>query len=148
MIKKVATKMDDRWKEINKNRSYAQVVGGYAAKVSQAIHAGALSIAPIEEKRIIVRLSDTATAETIKEQLREEIIERIKEGAGAAPVNRQVIAVRKLPSEDLAVYVNSPATKKEIKSIVDWAKMIASEVVVKKRIWPVLIYDVRVADYL
>jgi hypothetical protein len=67
MIKKVATKMDDRWKEINKNRSYAQVVGGYAARVSQATYAGALSMAPTEEKRIIVRLPDTATAETIKE---------------------------------------------------------------------------------
>jgi hypothetical protein len=33
-IKKVALKMEDRWKEINKTKSYAQVVGGYAAEVS------------------------------------------------------------------------------------------------------------------
>jgi hypothetical protein len=95
------------------------VVKGYAARVSQAIYAEALSIALTEEKRIIVRLPDTATAKTIKEQLRKEIIERIKEGADAALANRQIVAVKKLPSENLAVYVNSPVTKKEIKSTVD-----------------------------
>ena len=67
MIEKAATKIDNRWKEINKNRSYAQVVGGHTARVSQATHAGAPSMALTEEKRIIVRLPDTATAETIKE---------------------------------------------------------------------------------
>ena len=67
MIEKMATKIDDRWKEINKNRSYAQVVGGYTARVSQATHTGAPSMAPTEEKRIIVRLPDIITAETIKE---------------------------------------------------------------------------------
>jgi hypothetical protein len=110
------------------------VVEGYAVRVSQAIYAGALSIALTEEKRIIVRLPDTATAETIKEQLKEKIIERIKKGVGAALVNRQVVAVRKLPSEDLAVYVDSPVTKKEMEFIVDWAKRIAPEAVIKKRI--------------
>jgi hypothetical protein len=59
--------MNDRWKKINKNKSYAQVVKGYTVRVSQAIYAGALSIALTEEKRIIIRLLDTATAETIKE---------------------------------------------------------------------------------
>jgi hypothetical protein len=119
MIKKIATKMDDRWKETNKNRSYAQVVGGYAVRVSQATYAEAPSMALIEEKRIIIRLLDTATAETIKEQLKEEIIERIKKGAGATSVNRQVVAVKKLPSEDLAVYVNSPVIKEKIEFIID-----------------------------
>jgi hypothetical protein len=67
MIKKVATKMDDRWKEINKNKSYAQAVGGYGAGMAQAIRVGALSMALTEEKRIIVRLPDATTAEIIKE---------------------------------------------------------------------------------
>ena len=72
-----------------------------------------------EEKRIIVRLPNTTTAETIKEQSREEIIKRIKEGAGAALANHQIVVVRKLPSGDLAIYINSPAAKKEIKSTID-----------------------------
>jgi len=53
--------MDDRWKEIN-NKSFAQVVGERVAGVSQAIRAGAQSMAQTEEKRIIVHLSDTTTA--------------------------------------------------------------------------------------
>jgi hypothetical protein len=72
-----------------------------------------------EEKRIIVHLSDTTTAEIVREQSREEIIERIKEGAGAAPANRQVVAVRKLKSGDLAVYINSTMTKKKIETIIN-----------------------------
>jgi hypothetical protein len=53
-----------------------------------------------------------------------------------------------LPSGDLAVYVDSPAAKKEMESTVDWAKRIAPGAVIKKRTWPVLIYGVRIADYL
>jgi hypothetical protein len=45
-------------------------------------------MAIIEDKRIIVRLSDAITAETISEQSREEIIKRITEGVGAASANR------------------------------------------------------------
>ena len=60
------------------------------------------------------KVPDTTTAETVGEQSREEIIERIRGGAGTAPANRQVVAVRKLKSGDLAVYVDSPAAKKEI----------------------------------
>jgi hypothetical protein len=95
------------------------VVEEYTAKVSQAIYARALSIALTEKKRIIIRLPDTATAETIKEQLKEKIIERIKEGAGATLANRQIVVIRKLPSGDLAVYVNSPTTKKKIEFTID-----------------------------
>jgi hypothetical protein len=72
-----------------------------------------------EEKRIIVYLPDTVTAETVREQLKEKIVERIKGGVGATPANRQVVAVRKLKSGDLAVYVDSPAPKKEIEFIID-----------------------------
>jgi hypothetical protein len=111
----MASKIKDRWKKINKTRSYAQAVEEYAAGVSQAIRAGALSMAITEDKRIIVRLSDAITAETISGQSREEIIRRIREGAGAAPANYQVVAVRKLRSGDLAIFVDSPAAKKKIK---------------------------------
>jgi hypothetical protein len=104
-------------------------------------------MAPTEEKRIIIHLPDNTTAETVGEQSREEIIERIRGDAGAAPANRQVVAVRKLKSGDLAVYVDSLAAKKEMESAVDWANRIAPGAVVKKRTWPVLIHGVRVADY-
>jgi hypothetical protein len=100
-----------------------------------------------EEKRIIIHLSNTTTAEIVREQSREEIIKRIREGAGAAPANRQIVAVRKLKSGDLAVYVDSTMTKKEMETTVNWANRIAPGAVVKKRTWPVLIYKVRVADY-
>jgi hypothetical protein len=73
----------------------------------------------IEEKKIIIHLPDTTTAEIIRDQSREKIIERIREGAGAAPTNRQMIAVRKLKSGDLIIYINSTMTKKEIKTTVD-----------------------------
>jgi hypothetical protein len=73
----------------------------------------------IKDKRIIVRLSDAKTAETISGQLKEEIIKRITEGAGATPANRQVVAVRKLRSKDLAIFIDSPAAKKKIKSAID-----------------------------
>jgi hypothetical protein len=139
--------MEDRWKEINKTRSYAQAAGGHAAGVSQAIRAEALSMAITEDKRIIVRLSDTITAETISEQLREKIIKRIREGVGAAPANRQVVVVRKLRNEDLAIFVDSPAAKKKMKSAINWVKRIISGAVVKKRTWPILIYRVKMADY-
>jgi hypothetical protein len=145
-IEKIAMKMEDRWKETN-NKSYAQVVAGRAAGAPQAIRAETQSMASTEEKRIIVHLPDTTTAEIIGEQSREEIIERIREGAGAAPANRQVVAVRKLKSGDLAVYVDSTMTKKEMETTVDWANRIAPGAVVKKRTWPVLIHGVRVADY-
>jgi hypothetical protein len=101
-----------------------------------------------EDKRIIIRLSNAITAETISEQSREKIIERIREGVDAVSANRQVVAVRKLRSGDLAVFVDSPAANKEMESITDWAKRIALRAVVKKRTWPILIYRVRVADYL
>ena len=55
----------------------------------------------------------------IEKQLREEIIERIKKGVGAVSANRQVVAVRKLKSEDLAVYMDSTITKKKIKTTVN-----------------------------
>jgi hypothetical protein len=79
------------------------VVAGRAAGAPQAIRAEVQSMGPTEEKRIIVHLPDTTTAETVGEQSREEIIERIRGDAGAAPANRQVVAVRKLKSGDLAV---------------------------------------------
>jgi hypothetical protein len=66
-IEKVVTKINDRWKEINKNKSYAQIVEGQVVRVSQATHAGTPSVAPTKEKRIIVYLPNTTTAETIKE---------------------------------------------------------------------------------
>jgi hypothetical protein len=53
------------------------------------------------------------------EQSREKIIEKIKESAGAAPTNRQIIVIRKLKSGDLTVYINSTMTKKEIKTTVN-----------------------------
>jgi hypothetical protein len=86
------------------------VVAGRIAGAPQAIRAEAQ--ASTEEKRIIVHLPDTTTAETVEEQSREKIIKRIKRGAGAAPANRQVVEVRKLKSGDLTVYVNSTITKK------------------------------------
>jgi hypothetical protein len=101
--------------------------------MAQAIRVGALSIALTEEKRIIMRLPNTTTAEIIKEQLREEIIKRIKEGAGVAPANRQVVAIRKLSSGDLAIFIDSPAAKKKMEFTVNWAKRIAPKAVVKKR---------------
>jgi hypothetical protein len=119
IIEKIASKMENRWKEINKTKSYAQVIRGHAAKVSQAIRVGALSITITEDKRIIIRLSNTKTAETISEQLREKIIKRITEGAGAAPANRQVVVIRKLRSKNLAIFIDSPAAKKKIKSATD-----------------------------
>jgi hypothetical protein len=80
-------------------------------------------------------------------QLREKIIERIREGADAASTNRQIIVIRKLKNGDLAIYINSMMTKKEIKTTVDWANRITLDAVIKKRIWPVLIHGVRVIDY-
>jgi hypothetical protein len=59
------------------------------------------------------------TAETISKQVREKIIKRIRESAGAAPANRQVVVVRKLKNKDLAVFVNSPAAKKKMKFITE-----------------------------
>jgi hypothetical protein len=100
-----------------------------------------------EDKRIIIRLSDAMTAEIINRQLREEIIKRIREGVGAASANRQVVAVRKLRSKDLAVFVDSPAVKKKMEFITNWVKRIASGAAIKKRIWPVLIYGVKMVDY-
>jgi hypothetical protein len=67
MIKKMVTKIDDRWKKINKNKSYAHAVGGHNAGIAQAIRVEALSMALTEEKRIIVRLPNATTAEIIKE---------------------------------------------------------------------------------
>jgi hypothetical protein len=55
----------------------------------------------------------------IKEQLREKIVERIKGGVGDIPTNRQIVAIKKLKSGDLAVYVDSSAAKKKIKSIIN-----------------------------
>ena|SRR2546423_5390520 len=98
------------------------------------------------EKKIIVYLPDTTAAETVEEQLREEIIERIRGSVGVVSVNRQVVAARKLKSGDLAVSVDSPAAN-EMESTVDWANSIALGVVVKKCTWRVLIHGVRVADY-
>jgi hypothetical protein len=95
------------------------VVTGYAVGAPQAIRVETQSMALIEEKRIIVHLPDTTTAEIVGEQSREEIIERIREGAGAAPTNHQVVVMRKLKSGDLAVYVDSTMTKKEIETTVD-----------------------------
>jgi hypothetical protein len=80
--------MEDRWKEINKIKSYAQVAEGYAVKVSQAIRVEALSIIIIKDKRIIIRLSNAKTAEIISGQLREKIIKRITEGVNVTPANR------------------------------------------------------------
>jgi hypothetical protein len=59
--------MEDRWKEINKTKSYAQVAEGHAAEVSQAIRVGALSMTITKDKRIIIRLSNAKTAEIISE---------------------------------------------------------------------------------
>jgi hypothetical protein len=76
-------------------------------------------MALIEEKRIIVHLPNTTTAEIVEKQLREEIIEKIKEGVGVISANRQIVAVKKLKSGDLAVYIDNTMTKKKIKIIVD-----------------------------
>jgi late competence protein required for DNA uptake (superfamily II DNA/RNA helicase) len=72
-----------------------------------------------EDKRIIIRLSNIKTAETISGQLREKIIKRITEGVDATSANRQIVAVRKLRSEDLAIFIDSPAAKKKIKSAIN-----------------------------
>jgi hypothetical protein len=45
-------------------------------------------MALIKEKKIIIHLPDTTTAEIIGEQSKEKIIKRIRESAGAAPTNR------------------------------------------------------------
>ena len=50
-------------------------------------------MAQTEEKRVMVHLSDSTTTEIVGEQSREEIIERIKGGAGAAPVERKLIVI-------------------------------------------------------
>jgi hypothetical protein len=41
-----------------------------------------------KNKRIIIRLSNAITAETINKQLREKIIKRIREGVDVIPANR------------------------------------------------------------
>jgi hypothetical protein len=43
--------------------------------------------------------------------------------------------------------MDNTMTKKKIEIIVNWANRIAPGAVVKKRIWPILIYRVRIADY-
>jgi hypothetical protein len=44
-------------------------------------------MAPTKEKKIIIHLPNTTTAEIVEEQSREKIIEKIKESAGAALTN-------------------------------------------------------------
>jgi hypothetical protein len=55
---------------------------------------------------------------------------RIKGSAGEEQTISGVIAVRKLKSKDLAVYINSCRAKKDIKETIKWAKRIAPAAVI------------------
>jgi hypothetical protein len=90
------------------------------------------------------KIPDDTQTKTVGEQSREEIMARIKGGAGEGQWTSEVIAVRKLKSGDLAIHVNSPRAKKEME---ETTECIAPAAVVQKRTWPILVHGVRVADY-
>jgi hypothetical protein len=148
-IEKTAEKMEKRLKETGIT-SYAQALSRGIAGETHGGQRG-WSQAPIanpqEEKRILVRIPDKDQMKEINEQSREEIIKRIRDNAGASQEDRQVIAVRKLKSGDLAVHVNNSKTKRDMEETQEWAKRIAPAAEVRKRTWPILIHAVRVADY-
>ena len=149
-IEEAAGKLEKQEGVIRGNATYAQVASSGIAGTHQGRsgHLGqAPAASPREEKRIIVRIPDDTQTKTVGEQSREEIMARIKGGAGEEQGTSEVIAVRKLKSGDLAIHVNSPRAKKEMEETTDWAKRIAPAAVVQKRTWPVLVHGVRVADY-
>ena len=148
IVEKIAGKLEDRWRENGAGKSYAQAARRGAVDVTQG---KSLEVAPLahprEEKRVIVRIPNKAEADALKEQPREEIVQRIQRGIGAEYTDRRVIAVRKLRSGDLAIHTDSVAAKQNMERETSWATEIAPGAVVRKRTWPVIIHGVRVADY-
>ena len=58
-----------------------------------------------------------------------------------------MVAIQKLKSGDIAIYVNSSKTKRDLEAETNWVTSIAPGATVHKRTWPVLVYRVRVANY-
>ena len=69
-----------------------------------------------DERRIMVRIASKEEAETLKEQSREEIADRIQQAAGETQDNLKVDAIQKLKSGDIAIHVDSSKTKKDLEA--------------------------------
>jgi hypothetical protein len=74
---------------------------------------------PREKKRIVIKIADRAEAEAIKEQTREDIAGRIQRVADETQRKHRVIAVQKLKSGNLAIYINNSAAKKALEAETD-----------------------------
>jgi len=148
VILKLAEKLENRWKETTTPKSYAQVTRmGVAGAAHREVGAPPPVAHPRDEKRIVVRITNKEEVVALKEQTREEIAGRIQRSADEAQLNHKVVAVQKLKSGDLAIYMDSSAAKKDLEQSTDWVKSIAPGAAVSKRTWPVLVHGVRVADF-
>jgi hypothetical protein len=59
-----------------------------------------------------------------------------------------VIAVQKLRSGDLAIYIHSLTAKKDLEAETGWVESITPGAIMKRRTWPVLVHRERIATRL
>ena len=88
-----------------------------------------------EPRKIIVRISDEQEKQRVNELSTKEIVQKVNEGR----VDNQVIAARKLPSGEIALYTEDKEARTGLKENTTWAKALSSEAQVKTRTYEVLL---------
>jgi hypothetical protein len=148
VIEKVVGKLEDRWKENNAQQSYAQAARMGSTGATQGTTPERPPAAhPRDGKRILIKINSKTEAETIKEQSREDIINRIQRATDEAQGKHTVIAVQKLRSGDLAIHMDSTTAKRDLEAETSWVQAITPGAKLRKQTWPVLIHGVKVADF-
>jgi hypothetical protein len=94
----------------------------------------AINLAP-EPRKVIVRISDKQEKQRVNELSIKEIVQKVNEGR----VDNQVIAARKLPSGEIALYTEDTKARTGLKENTTWAKALSSQAQVKTRTYEVLL---------
>ena len=88
-----------------------------------------------EPRKVIIRITDGQEKQRVNELSAKEIVQKVNEGR----INNQVIAARKLPSGEIALYTEDKEARTRLKTNTTWAKVLSSQAQVKAKTYEVLL---------
>jgi hypothetical protein len=101
-----------------------------------------------KERQVVIKLGEQEEVEALRKLPIKDLIKRLKRQTGDTQALRGVITARQLGSGDILIYVESKAEKERLKHDTQWIARIRASATIKKHTYRVLVYSIRVADFL
>lgn len=138
-LDQINNKLDAKQDNSKVRQSYAAVLRSVGAKpTGNETDAGAKT-----NRTLTIRIRTSEDKAKLRRHTSAELRDRIHRTSH--PFSRQVIAVSKLPSEDLEVITSTVEARQGLEQETSWLKTLAEQAHIQPKSFPILVHGVRVA---